>query len=159
MVNADKVDGKDEVLGAGNIVIRQLGVWTEQGGGTGLVIQNWAHTSTVERASAGGFGPLLMSLQEPGTIDGQAYGFQSVQVCFHSSTNATVTNTTVAQNGAGLIVEDGTIRPLIFPDCYTISDPTPTAAIGGTRLYLNLSFSAAGEAEIGNIVTTWVPIP
>jgi len=159
VVNADKVDGKDDVLGAGNIVIRQNGPWFLEGSGT-LVIKNWIDTTTIERASAGGLGGIVMPLQEPGTIDGQAYGFQSVQVCWHSSTNTTITNTTVGQTtAASFLVEDGTVRPMIFPDCYTVSDATPSAAVGATRLYLNVSFSAAGEARIGNIVTTWVPIP
>ena len=158
VVNADKVDGKDDVLGAGNIVIRQNGYWVEQGT-IDAVIDNWIDTTTIKKTGSGPAG-ILMSLQEPGTIDGQAYGFQSVQVCWHTSTNTSITNTTVDQTTApDFLIEDGEIRPMILPDCYTVSDETPTAAVGATRLYLNVQFSAGGEARLGNIVTTWVPIP
>ena len=152
VVNADKVDGKDEVLGAGNIVIRQNGVWVADYGDL--------HYSAGVTEIRGDTSALVMiDLQEPGTIGGQAYGFQSVQVCWHASNFASINSMAVIQDVGSPIAEDETGHPLNFPDCYTVSDATPSAPAGGTKLRVNVGLGAVGVARVGDVITTWVPVP
>ena len=66
-MDADKVDGKDEGLGAGDIVIRQLGDWQDSGN-SGVTIMHTTQITSIF-ASSGGARFVLLSLQGPASID------------------------------------------------------------------------------------------
>ena len=157
VVNADKVDGKDEVLGAGDFVIRQLGDWQDSGN-SGVTIMHTTQITSIFATSAGNRF-VLLSLQGPASIDGRTYGVKSVEICYGVGANATITNTSVRQslgNSAIPVIDDPTDRPA-GPGCYTITDPVPTITEGGVSLAISLNFSAAGEQVFSTVSTTWAP--
>jgi hypothetical protein len=157
VVNADKVDGKDEVLGAGDIVIRQLGDWHDSGN-SGVTIMHTTQVTSIF-ANAAGERFVLLSLQGPASIDGRTYGVKSVEICYGVAINASITHTSVRQslgNSAVPFIDDPTNRPA-GPGCYTITDPIPTVTVGGVSLAITLTYSAAGEAVFSTVSTTWAP--
>ena len=157
VVNADKVDGEDEVLGAGDIVIRQLGDWQDNGN-SGVTVMHTTQITTIF-ATSGGDRFVLLSLQGPASIDGRNYGVKSVEICYGVGSNASITHTSVRQSlgfSAIPVIDDPTDRPN-GPNCYTVTDPIPTITDGGVSLAISLNFSAAGEVSFSTVSTTWAP--
>jgi hypothetical protein len=164
VVNADKVDGQDasDFLGAGDITIPQRGPWERQGSDD-LVLTHVVADTRFASSAAGG--PVaILALQAPGTIDGLQYGIESVRVCFSPSTNVSVYATRIWQQlegeeAAEVMHADLASRDISGNGCYTVTDPAPVAVTGAPFLTLTFSFTGAGTAYIGSIVTTWVALP
>jgi hypothetical protein len=159
VVNATRLDGKDssDFLSVGTIVIDQHGPWLETTNSPLVLEYNLAGT-TVELGEAG-VGEVQVSLHGPGSIGGNPYDFQSAEICWGSSVNATINQTVVVQSETSEfypVLNDATDHPLVGNGCYTVTDPDPHTPAGGTVLGLTIQYSAAGVATIGNVTTTWV---
>ena len=161
VVNATKLDSRDstDFLGVGDVQIVQVGDWIRTGTSS-IVIEEYVDATRATRGSAGD-SVVQLRLQAPGRIDGQQYGLKSVQVCFANSPNAAVDETRVAQSqtyNALYIIMDTTNHFIGSGGCHTVSDPAPHVPLGGTTLQLFLNYSAAANANIGNVTTTWTPV-
>jgi hypothetical protein len=160
VVNADKVDGHDEVLPAGDIVIPQHGPWQNYNFGANVTIAPASGYTTISALQPDN-GGVLLTLQAPGTIGGVAYGVASVEVCLATST-ATVTTTRVYETNATSVVAnilDLTERTAEAPMCYTVTDPMPDAMTGGPQLFVTIDFPEASTyLQVGTVATTWTPV-
>jgi hypothetical protein len=91
------------------------------------------------------------------------YGIKSVRVCYSPSTNVSISATHVWQQletaAAVAMHADPVRRNISANGCYTVTDPSPIAVRGGAMLTLAFTFTAAGTAYIGSVVTTWTPMP
>jgi hypothetical protein len=160
VVNADKVDGIDEVLAAGPIVISQQGPWFPLGNDAVTTRRSY-DVDTVSKATSG-IGLAIMSIDAPNSIGGTAYGLATIQVCVGGA-NSSVLSTTVSQSvSPGSHVNrivDAIERQTTSDNCYTLTDPAPDAKTGGVHLTLEINFSqAAGVLFVNNVTTTWVPV-
>jgi hypothetical protein len=161
VVNADKVDGKDEVLGAGDIVHTQQGPWNLSGHSEAEVLHS--HDVDTVAMTAPGTARAILALDGPTSIDGQAYGLEKIAICYSDAgPGPTITNTAVWQSTvidtATLLINNTTDRPLDEATCFELADATPAAKAGGTHLVIDLQFSQAASAWFGNVTTTWVPV-
>lgn len=164
VVNADKVDGHDEVLVAEDIVQTQVGPWQMLGDPIfgDVRVSVYQEVSYLVKASSGQ-GWAVIFLQAPGTIGETTYGLKSVEFCHGQTNNATIIDTTVWQSDAiaspDVIIADGTDRPMTAAGCYTLVDPTPQAPTGGTSMIVQFQYAAAASAGLSTVRTTWTPVP
>jgi hypothetical protein len=161
VVNADKVDGKDEVLGVGDIVHIQQGPWMLAGNSDGELI-HYFDVDTLMMAAPGTPG-IILALDGPTSIDGQSFGLEKVRICYSDTgPGVTITNTSVWQSteidSATGVINDPTDRPTTAPACYELTDATPTVKAGGTHLLIEIQFTQAANAWFGNVTTTWTPV-
>jgi hypothetical protein len=160
VVNADKVDGVDEVLAAGAIVNIQQGPWFPNGSSIVTTLHSY-DVDTISRAVAG-TSSAIMSLDGPTSIGGTAYGLASVEICY-GGTDSTILGTSVYQTESPLSavarIVDPTDRATTVDTCYTVTDPSPNAKEGAIHVVLEIQFSEAGAVLWpGNVTSTWVPI-
>jgi len=158
VVNADKVDGHDDVLPVGAIEIAQQGPWLAVAGSP-VTIRHHLDVTTISRVSDGA-GSIQLALQAPGTIAGVTFGLKSVEVCFAASV-VVIDVTHAAQSmttSLASVILNTTNRSMASAACYTIVDPSPQAPVGGTNLLLVLAFPAGATASIGNVTSTWTPV-
>lgn len=160
VVNAARVDGKDVVLGAGDVVNIQQGPWFA-GGSSPVATMHYFDVDTVTRTDPGaGNGVVVLQLAGPTSIDGVTYGLKSVQVCHSDAFNVSITNTAIWRSAgfddAEQVLNDTTDRSLSSPGCYQLTDTTPNVKAGGIHVALDLSFASGdGIAWLGNITSTW----
>ncbi len=160
VVNADKVDGIDEVLAAGDVVISEQGPWFPLGNDEVTTIHSYDVDTISKTTSGTGFA--IMAIDAPNSIGGTAYGLSTIQICIGGA-NSSVLDTTVSQSvSPGSHVHrivDTTDRSTNTDNCYTLTDPTPDAKTGGVHLTLEINFSQPGGILfVNNVTTTWVPV-
>jgi hypothetical protein len=158
VVNAATLDGleKTAFMRGGDIVIRELGPWRLNGGGT--------LTETVAGTTIAGTSSLttnvFLHLEIPARIGGQNYGLKSVEIC-RGGLTPTITNTSVIEGfpaGSNTIINDTTMRPG-GSGCYTVTDPTPAAAVGGMSVSVSIFYPSASSAFLNGTSVTWTPVP
>jgi hypothetical protein len=160
VVNAAKLDGLDstDLLGDGPIEILQQGPWQEYLG-LNLGLRTSLAWTDVNLTSSGS-ATIALELRAPGTIGGQQYGLESVQICYGDALDVGITATRAAfgtVNGAvELVVDDTTDQSMATDACYTENASevvTPTAAV---NLFLDLDWVDNTVARIGTVTSTWV---
>ena len=162
VVNADEVDGIDEVLEAGEIVTIQQGPWHAAGSAPELTVMHSYDVDTITRASAGA-NVILLALDGPASIGATGYGLASVEICAESTANVTIGATSVRQtvspdSHVDRIV-DGTDRTPTVAGCYTLTDPNPDLRTGGVHVVLDLGYAQnTAILWMSNVTATWVPV-
>ena len=162
VVNATKLDGLDstDLLGDGPIMVQQQGLWQVYQA-LNMQVRPGLGWTNVDLTSSGG-GAIALELRAPGTIGGQEYGLESVQICYGGVFDASITETRVSigsiTGSVEYLVQDGTDRPMTSNACYTenaLSIEAPSAAV---MLFLDLQWVDVTVAKIGTITSTWAPI-
>ena len=156
VVNATRLDGLDSsrFLKVGDISVMQHGPWMALSGG--VTIGHNLDSTRMTRVTDGA-ASVTLALDAPGAVGGMAYGLESVEVCFAPS-SVTIDLTRVSQSittGFASVITDTTNRPMGSGGCYTLTDPSPQAPVGGTSLLLILAYPGAATALIGNVTTVW----
>jgi hypothetical protein len=160
VVNADKVDGHDEVLAAGTIVNSQQGPWVINGGNVATITHSY-DVDSIRHPTTGGTA-VQLPVEGPMSIGGTTYGLSSVQICMGGG-DATILTTSVAQTvspGSSVNrIVDSTDRAAGDDACYTVTDGTPDLRTGAVHLILDMLFSEPGAVIfLGNVTSTWVPV-
>ena len=161
VVNATRLDGLDssEFLRAGSIVTHQQGPWQETL--TESVQIHAAASYTLIEVAGSGQAIVQLELRAPGTIDGQAYGLESVEVCYGDTFDVTITNTSASYgtvNGTTSILNDPTDRAMVNDACYTVNSIAVVDAPGAVSLFLILEYVDNTNAIIGRVTSTWAPV-
>jgi hypothetical protein len=155
VVNADKVDGHDDVLDAGDVVVSEVGHWLRYGVYSVTIV----HYPGQTEMTATGLNYVILKLHGPARIGDTAYAFKSVRVCHDDAAGTSVIDSNVKEtNDSGTfdLVADPTDHSLASPGCFTVTDPTPTIVTGGTTLQLGILFGTA--AYFHQVTTTWTPV-
>ena len=158
VVNADKVDGKDEVLGAGDIVMVEYGPWMLYTP-TNARIQPSGDAAYVFPGSAGATEGLTISLQAPASIDGRTFGLKSVEICWGASAG-TIDDLSAYQalvDGYIELAENNDGASLASGGCLTATDPTPNTVVGGVNATFRIYFSGSNVAALKFARATWTP--
>ena len=159
--DAERLDGLDssDFLGAGDIVIPQQGPWQEYQT-TALTIRPGLAWTNVDLPTSGG-ATIQLELRGPGAIGNEAYGLESVQICYLDAFDVTISSTSAsyaAGEGATVLIEDFTDRAMTTDACYTMSDASPVYPDGAVTLFLDLVWVDSTVARIGQVTSTWAPI-
>jgi hypothetical protein len=161
VANADKLDGIDAsgFLPADDYVVMHQGPWQVYGD-SAVTITYFVDYNAVDSAAAG-TQFVQLALDGPAAVGAIGYGFESARICFLGSPDVTIDTTTVFQATDASqvsLVADDTDRPMASAACYTVTDGTPTVAVGGTTLQLRLVYAAASTAFLKSVTTTWTPV-
>ncbi len=155
VVNADKVDGHDDVLDAGDVVVSEVGQWLRYSTYPVTIL----YYPGVTEMTATGLNYVILKLHGPARIGDTAYAFKSVRVCYDDAAGTSVIDTIVKEtNDSGTIdlVADPSDYSLATPGCFTVTDPSPTVVAGGTTLQLGILFGSA--AYFQHVTTTWTAV-
>jgi hypothetical protein len=160
VVNADKVDGVDDVLAAADIRTSEIGTWHQLPDGSGFDL---VHNTDEVTLTASSDQILLMRLHGPDVIGGTAYGFKSARLCYSAVQQAStvITNVQVVQSresGIVVLINDSTVRAMTTAGCFTVTDPSPTAATGGTTFKVAIDFTTGDSVRLRTTTTTWTPV-
>jgi hypothetical protein len=161
VVNATKLDGLDstDFLAAGDIKVVQLGPWFQTNSTTVAIAH---HTTGAVLTRDVGTAEVLLPLQAPGTIGGQAYGIKSVEICYGTGFDVTITATRVTElispGSSAFVISDTTDRAIDADECYTVTNLTPALPYGASTLNLVLEWVDTSNASFGSITSTWTPV-
>ena len=160
VVNADKVDGVDEVLAADEVVMSTSPEWLPNAGSP-VTFTYYAGGTQVFSGSAG-IRSVHEGLPSPEIIGGRAYGIASVEICWLGSPGVDLLNAFVIRARAtdtSVVIQDDTDRDLTADGCATMVPPGVDEAEGPATILLDLNFDSATDVELGNVTVTWSPVP
>ena len=159
VVNADKVDGKDEVLGAGPIVTQHIPIWGNARGENARVLGGSALLPYFD-IGLGTQTYWFAELSAPVWIDGQGYALSNAAICLVDAGTPFVTRTLVwhlLPAGDATIADDTTNRT--DTGCYDIA-VDEHSGLGAYQLQLLVDYPQSdGYASIRYVAATWVPVP
>ena len=162
VVNAAKLDGLDstDLLGDGPIVIHQQGVWQIYQALNMQVRPGLGYTN-VDLSLSGG-GAIALELRGPGTIGGQQYGLESVQICYGDAFDVSIIETRVSigaiSGSVEYLTQDSTDRAMTTDGCYTENASDLVAPSAAVMVFLDLQWVDNTIATIGTVTSTWAPI-
>lgn len=160
VVNAARVDGKDDVLEAGIIGIQEVGTWFASGSDE-VRIERFIGGPSFQRDNAG-TATVFTPLQAPTFIGDQSYSFDTLQLCFAGSSNVTITATKVTWNNnsgsSQVIAQDTTDRVGGALACYVVENLDPLPLQGAPVLSLDLSWSDFGALGVKPLSVGWEPV-
>jgi hypothetical protein len=158
VVNADKVDGKDEVLGQGPIITSYLGPWQRSNGGLSSPL-NGEPLLGYQSTGDGTNNNWYLPIPAPNSIDGVVYSLSSVRLCISGGPpyiNFTQINRITPGLAQGMVA-DGTDRS---SGCYTVAAPANDGTNAAYAILLGVVYPAsAGALVVQTIHATWVPAP
>ncbi len=160
VVNADKVDGIDEVLAADDVVMSVAPGWLPSANSP-VTFMYFAGGTRVTSAGAGARS-VHEGLASPEVIGGRAYGIDSVEACWLASPGVFITNMVVVRqrsNDSSLVILDGTDRDLTSAGCATLVTSGIDESQGPASILVDLAFQAGAYVEFSNVTVVWTPVP
>lgn len=160
VVNAASVDGIDTVMPGGTITVHQIGPWLPGMTVNMQIVYGAGATSFIRDSAGTAFA--RMHLHHPGAFGDLEYSLDRVDICYQADASSKIDATTVSATSQLAINfglgNDDTDRSETTTTCYAVENSSVFGLPGGAMLNLNLTYTGAGQMQLGNVTTTWIPV-